>query len=331
MKRSGFTLIELLVVIAIIGILISLLLPAVQKVREAANRMACSNNLKQLGLAAHNYHDANQSFPPGLKTNPYPYYGSTVFAYLLSYLEQDPLAKKWDYETAAGAIQDTRDANGNATKDAPSATRLKILVCPSDAVTENPVELTYQATGYSTGWFGVTSYLGNCGTYSTYFQDPGVKADGIFYQAGPGSFPQPGQSPCRIADVTDGMSSTLMFGERYHYDPNFDRLLAPPASDRSRYPIRKWAAWGWTGGGNGTTHVLGCSRVRINYMTPANAPVEFNSVNLRMSAFGSGHTQGANFAFADGSVKFINERIPDITLRNLSTRSGGEVVNEGDY
>ncbi|MCI0681422.1 MAG: DUF1559 domain-containing protein [Gemmataceae bacterium] len=339
MKRAAFTLIELLVVIAIIAILIALLVPAVQKVRAAAARVQCGNNLKQIAMAAHLYHNSNKTFPPGLTTykdKPFwGWHGNTVFSYLLPYIEQTAISSKWDYSHASikSAIKNCRDPNNfTESKDALSAQAIPIYICPADSVPQNPTRLDWSDWGYSTGWFGITSYVGNGGTYSTYFRDPGMQANGMFFMTGPDSKPesfqvflQPNMTPANITAVTDGTSNTLLFGERFHEDPVFDQLLHFQAATKySRYPIAKWGAWGWTGGGNGTTHVLASSRVRINYMVPQGSTASFATVNIRMSAFGSGHPSGANFAFADGSVRFVTDSINIIVFRNISTRAGGE-------
>src|SRR5947199_571067 len=150
-RRHGFTLIELLVVIAIIAILIALLVPAVQKVRESAARIQCTNNLKQLALAAYNYHGDNKAFPPGVYQMGFAaapkFRGVTLFVYLLPYLEQDNLARGWDMtdplnNTAGGASSRT-------------ATVLKNLLCPSDVIPQNPID------SGSGRWYGVGSYGGN--------------------------------------------------------------------------------------------------------------------------------------------------------------------------
>lgn len=128
----------------------------------------------------------------------------------------------------------------------------------------------------------------------------------------------------------DGTSQTLMFGERFHYDPVFDNMLYDLTGDFSRYPIHKWSAWGWTGGGNGTTHMFGSTRVPMNYKTTESDGKNFVSVNLRMSSFGSGHTGGANFTFSDGSVRFLSDSINMVLYRALSTRQGKEVIQYED-
>ena len=341
-RTPGFTLVELLVVIAIIAILIALLLPAVQAARETARRTECLNNIKQLGLAAHNFHVANRHFPPGLTTyrssSPTDFHGNTLFAFLLPYIDQENLADVWNYEnTMVASIANTREVGTGAKNDrAPSATTIPIFRCPSDGLQQNPVELDWVGTGYSDGWFGMTSYVGNAGTYSTYFLDAAMQSNGVFYMTGPGSQPASFQNsltknepPSNIRGMRDGSSQTLMFGERFHSDPVFDdKLHFNDSAKHSRYPINKWGAWGWTGGGNGTTHVLACSRMPINYRTPASATVSFSSVNLRMSAFGSGHPGGATFGLADCSARFVSESINLITLRDLSTRTGGEVIEK---
>ena len=160
----------------------------------------------------------------------------------------------------------------------------------------------------------MTSYLGNGGTHSTYFRDADMQNDGVFYMTGAASKPESyqrflraGEMETRFADILDGMSQTLLFGERFHYDPVFDERLHEQPQRFSLYPIQKWGTWGWSGGGNGTTHVLGSTRVPPNYRTPKNITPSYAAVNLRMSAFSSGHAGGANFALCDGSVRFLSE------------------------
>ena len=331
---TGFTLVELLVVIAIIGILVALLLPAVNSAREAARRTQCTSNVRQLASAAHSYHSAKQAFPPGLTAHrTTDWHGNTFFSFLLPYLEEAGISDRWNYNnTAADARSNTQDpTTGQFNQNALSARVISVFLCASDVIPENPALLNWSSPGYARGWHGIASYVGNGGTYSTYFRAPDMRADGMFFMTGPDSKPERFQNalesnakPVRVAKVKDGTSKTLMFGERYHLDPIFDQRLHRTGSF-SRYPLARWGAWGWTGGGNGTTHVFACSRVPINYTTPPTAQ-GYSHVNLRMSAFGSGHPGGANFAMSDGSVRLINEDIDLITLQALSTRAGSEVV-----
>ncbi|MGF1583298.1 MAG: DUF1559 domain-containing protein [Gemmataceae bacterium] len=342
-RRQGLTLSEVLVVIVILATLIGLLLPAVQKARFANNRVRCQRNLKQLAWATHNYHDQFKQFPDGVKTwrneardN---WYGYTFFAYLLPYMDQLGLTRYYKPREATSGTwrQPERcfiDPNtGLHGRGAPSATVIPSLVCPSDYLPKNPYHLDWYDRGYSFGWAGITSYVGNGGTYSTYFRDPGMQNDGMFYLTGPASKPEPYSHnlypdavPPTKNEVTDGESNTLLFGERSHYDPIFDAKLKGGGFAYSRYHIYGWGAWGWTGGGNGATHVLACSRVKINYRIPENIGTEgsYTDVNLRMSAFGSGHKGGANFAFVDGSVRFLDETLNLISLQALTTRDGGD-------
>ncbi len=336
-NRFGFTLVELLVVIAIIGILIGMLLPAVQMVREAARRTSCANNIRQLALACHNYEGSFQEFPPGLYQNrdssSITYFGHTWYAAILPQMEQRNLQDLWNFkDTGADAVTNGLDASGVASMDAPSAQVVPSFLCPSDILTNNVVELTYTGRGYPNGFFGMASYLGNCGTYSSYFNSSLMQADGALYMTGPNS----GQSwqpnlvkdaePARIP-VRDGTSNTIMLGERYHNDPNFETIVRPGGSTSySRYAIDQWGVWGWYGGGNGTTHVLGSTQQPLNYRTPVTASAGYSEVNRRMSAFGSGHPAGANFAMMDGSVTFVGESIDFVTYQALSTRQEGEVV-----
>ncbi|MDA8744252.1 DUF1559 domain-containing protein [Rubripirellula amarantea] len=344
-QRFAFTLIELLVVIAIIGILVALLLPSVQAAREAARRMSCQNNIKQIALASHNFESANRKFPAGLTTfirnRPRDWYGNTVFSYLLPYLEESAAYENWDFDdTYEAAWSNTRRPGASFTNpadrydyslEAPSAHQPEAFLCPSDLIQNTPQLLDFVLAGYPTGYFGMTSYVANGGTHSTYFRDPLMQDDGMFYMTGMDSQPETFQQflqddavPAKFSDVLDGTSHTMLFGERFHYDPIFDQKLYNHPSRYSRYPIEGWGTWGWTGGGNGTTHVFASTRSPLNYKTPEDAPASYASVNDRMAAYGSGHTGGANFAFADGSVHFITDSINMVLYRALSTKRGND-------
>jgi prepilin-type N-terminal cleavage/methylation domain-containing protein/prepilin-type processing-associated H-X9-DG protein len=329
MRRKGFTLIELLVVIAIIAILIGLLLPAIQKVREAANRAACTNNLKQLALAAQNYQTANSgSFPPGLTQfqSGSTFVGVSLYAHLLPYFEQDNLHNVWDYN-----IPSNNTAGGPSAR---SATVLKLLVCPSDYLPENPIN--YRGT-----YYGATSYGGNGGTRS-YFPTS-ASNDGMFFTVGPASRPTGNnRRAVRIGDVTDGTSNTLFFGERNHRDPNFDSF-SPAGGSPVNYtdPLWNWAWWAPSGGDLGIGDVTMSAFVPINYRHPFNyanrasaSPAVTGTTSTffiwqdrRLCAFGSGHPSGANFAFVDGSVRFLPETTDLTLLQALSTRAGNEPVS----
>jgi prepilin-type N-terminal cleavage/methylation domain-containing protein/prepilin-type processing-associated H-X9-DG protein len=303
--RRGFTLIELLVVIAIIAILIGLLLPAVQKVREAANRMKCANNLKQIALAAHHYHDIAGLFPPGARlpadVSGRPTGGTNVWVELLPYFEQDNLAKKWD----------DKDNRNNVTggRNATTAQVIKILLCPSDQLPD-PVSQYTLTPAWATGFYGMSSYGGNAGIRSVLAAR--MTRDGIFFI----------DSSVRIADVTDGTSSTFLFGERFHRDTEYDRqqpTLWPDAS-----PLAGVGKWGYVADGRANANVTLSTPVRINYRVPLGGG--FSTLEDRLCAFGSGHPGGATFAFADGSARFVRDSTPLDTLQALSTIARGEVT-----
>jgi prepilin-type N-terminal cleavage/methylation domain-containing protein/prepilin-type processing-associated H-X9-DG protein len=310
-RRSGFTLVELLVVIAIIAVLIGLLLPAVQKVREAAARLQCQNNLKQLGLAAHNYHDTNGKFPTGARlpadVSGVPTGGTNVWVELLPYIEQDNLYKRWDFTDNRNNVAGGRDAT--------QAQVIKILLCPSDRLPETVTQLTAEAAPpWAFGFYGMTSYGGNAGRRAFHPGDPPafprMTRDGIFFL----------DSYVRLEDVSDGTSNTFLFGERFHRDPEFDRLK--PVFFPTTGPLAGWGKWGFVakGIGNVTLHTA----APINYRVPTGG--DYSAVEDRFCTFGSGHPGGANFGFADGSVRFVRDSTPLPTLEALSTRAGGEVV-----
>jgi prepilin-type N-terminal cleavage/methylation domain-containing protein/prepilin-type processing-associated H-X9-DG protein len=318
MRRRGFTLIELLVVIAIIAILIGLLVPAVQKVRDAAARAQCQNNLKQLGLAAHNFHDVNKKFPAGtylpfkysssgppafVSPGPvYPNFYSNVLIALLPFVEQNTIYHQFNF-----AVNQYGNTN---SPSAPGAQVVSTYICPADVMPGNN-QSTY-TTGGKTYYFGANSYAGNAGTRSFY----GMTQDGIFYI----------NSQVRIADVTDGTSSTVLFGERSHFDPVYDQVY-PSA------PILSRTGWAWTNGLGGFDYLSGAARP-INWVFPPGTTSDpgFVLEDDRMSSFGSRHTGGANFCFTDGSVRFMTESTDVATvLQPMCTRAGGEVVSGNNY
>ncbi len=211
---AGFTLVELLVVMAIVGILVSLLLPAIQAAREAGQRMQCSNQLRQLALAAHNYHATWNTFPPGVDhatSNK-----TSLFVIMLPYIEKGAFYRQWiqpgaDRTTLAGTV-------------------LTSLVCPSDSIANNPV--VHGSTKY-----GVTSY-GGCGGTRSFCSLPNsldLKTDGVFFEAGAYSSPVNGQTTVSMAAISDGTSQTLLFGERNHDDANFDSFAAAGYERGSRW------------------------------------------------------------------------------------------------
>jgi len=315
--RHGFTLIELLVVIAIIAILIGLLLPAVQKVREAANRIKCANNLKQQALAAHNYESAHGVFPtgtlPSVDVAGVPTLGTNVWVELLPYFEQDNLRRKWD-------LADNRN-NVAGGRNATQAQVIKILICPSDRLPDPVWELTQfypvlPIPSWSFGFYGMSSYGGNAGTRSVQTGGlpalPRLSKDGVIYVG----------SSVRLADITDGASNTILFGERFHYDLEYERLRPSVRPDFP--PMAGWGRWGFVANFGASGNISLSTPAPINYRVPPGG--DFPTLEDRACVFGSGHPGGANFAFGDGSVRFLSDSTPLPMLQALSTRAGGEVV-----
>jgi prepilin-type N-terminal cleavage/methylation domain-containing protein/prepilin-type processing-associated H-X9-DG protein len=333
MRRKGFTLIELLVVIAIIAILIGLLLPAVQKVREAAARMSCSNNLKQLGLAAHNYHGTFNQFPPGINvpyivtglgggaSSPPPVVQGQSFSFfeaLLGYLEQNNL---YNQLTLVGPTSGTKNGvpyvgynsqyiNCLVSSTVPNpigSTVVKTFLCPSDPA---PTQTTYTPGG-NTYRFGANTYLACAGQLSYYLSS--MTQDGIFYH----------NSSVKMTGITDGTSNTIAFGERNRIDPNFDAIYG------ANYLESTVSGWAWANVNSPEDYLGGAGPYGLNWTVPPGNTKDpgFIFEDARLGTFGSQHTGGVNFCFADGSVHFIANTIPLATLQALTTRANGEVIN----
>jgi prepilin-type N-terminal cleavage/methylation domain-containing protein/prepilin-type processing-associated H-X9-DG protein len=327
MKRRGFTLIELLVVIAIIGVLIALLVPAIQKVREAANRLSCQNNLKQLALATANYHGSVGEFPPGYERSLN--HNGGLFCFLLPYIEQEALYQRIDWTVPSN----------NQTPGGPATAAIKGLICPSATIPSNPEPLAGAAL-----MAGVTSYGGNGGTMS--LPQDQAKNDGLFHETGPLSKPKANQAAIRMGDVLDGQSQTILMGERTHTDGAWDSWLSAPLLPKPVPPLqpftqlRVWAPAGpmalyqithsgaaVLNGNMGKTYIPPPPPGPGMPMLPP-PPVPLADVEMfiqyRWMAYGSHHSGGVNFAFLDGSTRFIATSIAPSVMLALSSRAGGE-------
>ena len=292
---NGFTLVELLVVIAIIGILIGLLLPAVQTAREAARRMQCANNLKQMGLAMHNYATANNShFPPGSPG----VWKHGLFTYMLPYLELQTLYDQLDLK-----CETYNTSNEPHRFDAVSC-----YVCPSW-----PYPSVYRDGVFYDG--ALTTYQGVAGAYPTVtpyeYSDAGfVPKNGIFGWAFVRS----------MAQVKDGLSNTLAMGEFVEIDSE------PPSNPSSAWWAEPpGAVRPWVFGGTTIAGLYACKAL----VHAVNARVNRGTDNVPYNhlPMGSYHPGGANFLVGDGSVAFLSESMSLDTYFKLATVAGGEVAS----
>jgi prepilin-type N-terminal cleavage/methylation domain-containing protein len=345
-RRSGFTLIELLVVIAIIAILIALLVPAVQKVREAAARTQCINNLKQIALATHSYHDAIKYLPVGQYNDDNRNWGWGTA--ILPYLEQGPLFQALNRDLYKGTnttgfhifipggganVGEPGQAVGynidgrpgdqvNLTAGSGAARAvLPVYQCPSDGWP------TTTTTGY-----GKLNYLAcmgedvSGGNWSTWGSPVvGSNMSGIMVQSNNNN-----RTWCfKLTQITDGTSNTVLVGEvTANNDPvSFAYSGSNPsqnfygAKEADRFPI--WA------GGNPRQQGQGAQHNYFRVMDVA-YPLNLKTGANASRTFGSSHTGGANFALADGTVRFLNTNIAPTTYRGLGTRNGNESVSVPD-
>ncbi len=287
-RPPGFTLIELLVVISIIGVLVALLLPAVQRAREAARRIQCVNNLKQTGLALHSYQDAHGCLPSGYTyALGYQWGGFGWATMILPGVEQKSLYNAANFDLPLWSKANTTVAT----------TAINFYLCPSDETSQGRflVRDSYQ--------FAMASYVGSFGPVN--LDDQPEDRRGLFSR----------NSCTRFAEVTDGLSQTLAVGERHN--GKFASLL-----DAGGHVTAETVWVGAIRQGDNDDH--GHTTLFVTVHTPTSP-----SFNEQDAA--SRHDGGTNFAFVDGSVRFIKNSIDLKVYQSLSTRAGGEVISSDSY
>jgi prepilin-type N-terminal cleavage/methylation domain-containing protein/prepilin-type processing-associated H-X9-DG protein len=334
--RRGFTLIELLVVIAIIAILIGLLLPAVQKVREAAARMSCSNNLKQLALACHNFHDQQQRLPPGAANDVSPFgnggvgWGSSWKVYILPYIEQDNIFRSWQFNNNSGY---TNAANITLINNI----QIKPFRCPSSPVPDTAPR------GGTGGPLQMTSYTGIAGSVAAVTPTPtpiysatccggtGLTTDnGMLYG---------GSKVSMNGGISDGTSNTWLIGEQSDHVRNAARApitagyTGGVGNSSSLYGWPMGAAFsgsGWANGQDGRN--FNCTSVRypINAVGIITAPGSPSDAGMHDDGgqnfpLNSAHSGGVNIAMGDGSIRFYSSSLSLAAISAYCTRAGGEV------
>ncbi|QEL15721.1 DUF1559 domain-containing protein [Limnoglobus roseus] len=322
-SRSGFTLIELLVVIAIIAILIGLLLPAVQKVREAAARAKCANNLKQFGIGLHAYHDTNGNLPPGCENTVLPkpnpvgntttIQGTSWLVYVLPQMEQAPLFAKWDFTKTYSDAANSANVGDIVVPNnyCPSGPGPKQYLDPNAGVTTNPSTHYYGVMGPGGATNPTTNTIGTA-TYSYTVGSPAANgawsAHGMLsqFQTVAGSVST--NRTVRLTDVSDGTSNTLMVGELSRQIPSTNPATA------SHYRT-------WTRGNNGGAGACKCVTNSIN-STFYNGSNNFNDIS-----FGSQHTGGCNFGMGDGTVRFVRDTVDLSIYKAAASISVGEVAS----
>jgi prepilin-type N-terminal cleavage/methylation domain-containing protein len=296
-SRPGFTLVELLVVIAIIGVLVSLLLPAVQAAREAARRTQCSNNLKQVALAVHNYHDTMLQLPPGQQAEPMNLSGASAFVVILPLIEQGNAYNLYDFTKVA-----TDPLNIPVVK-----TRVKTFVCPSCVfVREVPIVSPDCESQRAPGTYA----------FSTGSEDP----YGVMTPVAPaipnpnnGAIVNAGSGRTSLASITDGTSNTFLGGES-HWGFKDYKFSSGPCAGMVRGGFSYWSS-------PYPLATLFSTKGGFNHK-------EMAGISSRLSNFRSSHPGGVNMANCDGSVTMWSGTTAQTVLDAMATRQGGEVVNQ---
>lgn len=320
-QRRAATLVELLAVVATLAAVAALVLTGIQGAREATRRIVCASNLRQLGLATAGYEQARREYPPGVRqwysSAAVSHRGVPLFVWLLPHMDGAALLVRWNHD----------DPLDNVTRgvESPAAAVLPELICPSDTLPRNPV--TVQPRGWT---YALTSYGGNGGTRPHFA--PRATVDGIFHTVGEASEPLRNQLPVRARDVADGLSRTLLFGERSHVDPDYatftDLAWADPLDQQGCWGAsasRKMAGHVMLGSWGGINERLGFTiDGRFGRNPPADTFAAFQEhAERRLTAHGSGHVRGVNACFADGRVVFLGDDTDAALFRDAATRAGG--------
>jgi prepilin-type N-terminal cleavage/methylation domain-containing protein/prepilin-type processing-associated H-X9-DG protein len=347
--RRGFTLVEILVVIAIIAILIGLLLPAVQRVREAAARAKCQNNLKQIALALHNYHDAVGCLPPGMisATDLATDADATGFTLLLPYIEQDTTYRLYTFD----------EPWYNPPNYAAVGTPVKIFYCPANR-SSGSIDLRAISARWKIALPPVAAAVdyalckGTNASLTRHWERIPLAVRGLF-NVGP---PEATRAGIRLTDVTDGTSSTIALGDAAGGNPYFKvrdlTSASQPVTDGdTQRPAVVDQAWG-AAGCDSTAHPWYGSVFAVSAQIGLPPDPRDEPMNQRLvaptvyggdatganrdgrdtvSGFRSLHPGGCNFAFGDGGVRFIRQDIRSDVYRALSTYAGGETITAGDW
>jgi prepilin-type N-terminal cleavage/methylation domain-containing protein/prepilin-type processing-associated H-X9-DG protein len=332
MRRRGFTLIELLVVIAIIAVLIALLLPAVQQAREAARRTQCKNNLKQMGLALHNYHDVYNMFPPGGIASSAGGWGASWYMRILPYVDQAPVFNRLTFSGVHYGWAYTGTAEGNANGQVLRGAKFTFALCPSspmDPIANNDIPVTnaqYYGISGTTDGNGFTNPAGSLKNCCTCCGNQG----GTGLLSGVGML-----VPARgvgLSDATDGSSNTIVVGEASMF------VIASGTTSRTRQV--NGAHGIMMGTPNLQTVERGGSFERCYNLTTVryspNAPVIDNNASWpgvdwnfgSNNPLNSAHTGGVHVLMADGSTRFISDNIDMFNLRKICSRNDGLVATD---
>ena len=323
-SRRAFTLVELLVVIAIIGVLVGMLLPAVQAVRRAARQTACLNKIKQIGLACQNYTSSFQRFPPASDPS-----GDSFLVLLLAQLDNQPMADR-------NKLGDTNTQLSNSSMD--------IFICPDTTQTDHVPSPTDTESGVAFGAF-TTHYVGSAGpandnsspvgvgvrrTDATSSGDP-VGLDGVFspFSLTPSDPDEPVEFMAKRgkseADIRDGMSNTIAVGEISRSE-NVTLMF---------FPQRAGWAWGYDVGSTTATELGDVYAAKTVYEHPSDPTMHstINGLNVSFNthSFGSNHPGGANFGLADGSTHFLTEQIGIGSLQELVSINDGSTTSIDDF